>query len=68
MSVLVADEWTPATKGSFVLIPGGIAHDFENRGNTRAGLLNLSIPGAFEPHMPAISQWFAENPPGHAGA
>ena len=67
MSVLVADEWTHATKGSFILIPGGIAHDFENRGDTRAGPLNLSIPGAFERDMPDISQWFVRNPPGYAG-
>ena len=68
MSVLVADAWTHAAKGSFVLIPGGVTHDFENRGDTRAGVLNLSIPGAFEQHMPDISQWFVHNPPGHAGA
>jgi mannose-6-phosphate isomerase-like protein (cupin superfamily) len=68
MSVLVADEWTQATKGAFVLIPGGVTHDFENRGDTRAGVLNLSIPGEFEQHMPGIAQWFVQNPPGHAGA
>lgn len=67
MSVLIAGEWTHAAKGAFVLVPGGIAHDFENRGDTRAGLLNFSVPGAFEPSMPDISRWFAENPPGHAG-
>ena len=67
MSVLVAGEWTHAPKGSFVLVPGGVPHDFENRGDARAGVLNLSIPGAFEPHMPDIARWFAENPPGRAG-
>ena len=30
-------------------------------------LLNLSIPGSFELHMPDIAQWFAENPPKDAG-
>jgi mannose-6-phosphate isomerase-like protein (cupin superfamily) len=67
MSVLIADKWTNATKGSFVLVPGGVMHDFENRSNARAGVLNLSIPGSFEPHMPGIVQWFAENPPRDAG-
>jgi mannose-6-phosphate isomerase-like protein (cupin superfamily) len=67
MSVLVGDEWTHATRGSFVLVPGGVTHDFENRGDTRAGALNLFIPGAFEQHMPGIVQWFIKNPPGHAG-
>jgi mannose-6-phosphate isomerase-like protein (cupin superfamily) len=63
MSVLVGEAWTDATRGSFILVPGGVTHDFENRGDTRAGVLNLSIPGSFEPHMPEIAQWFAENPP-----
>ena len=67
MSVLVGGAWTHAGKGSFVLVPGGITHDFENRGDVRAGVLNLSIPGGFEPHMPGIAGWFAEHPPQDAG-
>ena len=63
MSVLVADQWIAAAKGSFVLVPGGTRHDFENRSNRRAGVLNLSIPGAFEPQMAGIARWFAEHPP-----
>jgi mannose-6-phosphate isomerase-like protein (cupin superfamily) len=66
MSFLIADEWTHATAGSFVLVPGGATHDFENRGSARAGLLNFSVPGGFEEDMPDIAQWFAENPPGNA--
>src|SRR3954454_9925795 len=68
MSVLIGNQWTHATKGSFVLIPGGVTHDFENRGNTRAGILNFSVPGAFEPDMPSIVQCFKEYPPKHAGS
>ena len=67
MSVLVGRTWTHAEKGSFVLVPGGTTHDFENRGSVRAGVLNLSIPGAFEPHMPGIAEWFAQHPPQDAG-
>lgn len=63
MSVLVGKEWIDAPKGSFVLAPGGVTHGFENRSSARAGVLNLSIPGEFEPHMPGIAAWFAENPP-----
>jgi mannose-6-phosphate isomerase-like protein (cupin superfamily) len=63
MSVRVGEQWTHAPRGSFVLVPGGTTHDFENRGDVRAGVLNLSIPGDFEPHMPSIAQWFAEHPP-----
>ena len=66
MSVLVGERWVDATKGSFVLVPGGTTHDFENRSDSRAGMLNLSIPGEFEPEMPGIASWFAENPPGDA--
>ncbi len=68
MSVLVDAEWTHAARGSFVLVPGGTTHDFENRGDVRAGILNFSVPGAFEPHMAGISEWFMEHPPRHAGA
>lgn len=67
MSVLVGETWTDAARGSFVLVPGGTIHDFENRSGTRAGVLNVSAPGAFEPHMPGIAQWFADHPPPNAG-
>lgn len=67
VSFLVGDAWLDAPRGSFVLIPGGSTHDFENRGDVRAGALNISVPGAFEQHMPGIAQWFAEHPPGDAG-
>lgn len=67
MSFLVNDAWIDAPRGSFVLVPGGATHDFENRGDARAGVLNLSIPGDFEQHMPGIVEWFVEHPPGNAG-
>lgn len=60
---LIGDKWVKAPKGSFVLAPGGVTHDFENRGDKRAGALNLSFPGGFEPNMPSIVEWFAANPP-----
>jgi len=66
MSFLVGDRWVDAPKGSFVLAPGGVTHDFENRSSSRAGMLNLSIPGDFETNMPAIAEYFAANPPGDA--
>jgi mannose-6-phosphate isomerase-like protein (cupin superfamily) len=68
MSILVDDDWVDAGPGSFVLVPAGTTHDFENRGSERAGVLNVSTPGEFEQHMPAIADWFAEHPPGNAGA
>lgn len=66
MSILVGDEWIDAPAGSFVLIPGGITHDFQNRGDVRAGMLNVGAPGGFEESMPGIAEWFIDNPPGPA--
>ncbi len=65
MSLLVGDEWVQAEKGSFVLIPGGTTHDFENRSDRRAGVLNFSN-GVFEPEMKGIAEWFHDNPPADA--
>ncbi|HEY8879982.1 MAG TPA: cupin domain-containing protein [Roseateles sp.] len=64
MSIFVDGRWQDATAGSFVLIPGGMPHDFENRSDRRAGVLNISAPGGFEPAMPGISDWFKAHPPG----
>jgi mannose-6-phosphate isomerase-like protein (cupin superfamily) len=62
MTLLVGDRWIDAPKGAFVLVPGGMTHDFQNRGSERAGVLNFSAPGTFEQHMPAIVEWFTDNP------
>ena len=67
MSFLMGELWVDAPRGSFVLVPGGTTHDFENRSSLRAGVLNFSAPGNFEQAMPAIADWFAKNPAGHAG-
>lgn len=58
MSFFIGDRWVDAEKGSFVLVPGGVPHDFENRTTARAGALNFSAPGDFEEHMPGIAEWF----------
>jgi len=63
MSILVGDRWLDASKGSFVLAPSGVMHDFQNRTSERAGILSFTIPGDFEKSMPGIVEWFAENPP-----
>ena len=61
-SLLVGDQWIDATRGAFFLIPAGMIHDFENRSNEKAGLLNFYIPGGFERNMPSILKWFQDNP------
>ncbi|MFZ5781328.1 MAG: cupin domain-containing protein [Pseudomonadota bacterium] len=68
MSFLIDDRWTDCQAGSFVLVPGGMRHDFENRSPRRAGILNFSIPGGFEESMASIAQWFAEHPPRDTGS
>lgn len=64
MSFLMGEDWVDAGAGSFVLVPAGVTHDFENRGPVRAGVLNFSAPGGFEPNMGAIAEWFRAHPPG----
>lgn len=64
MSFLIGEDWVDAPKGSFVLVPGGTTHDFQNRSASKAGVLNFSVPGNFEQNMPAIVDWFKKYPPG----
>jgi mannose-6-phosphate isomerase-like protein (cupin superfamily) len=63
MSILLGTEWIEARTGSFVLVPGTVTHDFQNRGPDRAGVLNIKLAGDFEEDMPANARWFAEHPP-----
>lgn len=63
-SLLIGDRWIVAEKGTFLRIPAKTLHDFANRTDHKAGLLNFFIPGGFERNMPSIVQWFEENPPG----
>lgn len=66
VSFFVNDHWVDAPAGSFVLVPGGTIHDFQNRSDARAGMLNIGAPGGFEQNMPAIVDWFEKRPIGRA--
>ena len=57
MSFLAGAEWIKAPRGSFLRIPAGITHDFANRSNARAGVLNVFVPGGFETMMPRIVEY-----------
>jgi mannose-6-phosphate isomerase-like protein (cupin superfamily) len=48
MWFLVGERWVEAPKGTFLRIPAGVTHDFENRGDERAAAFNVFIPGGFE--------------------
>ena len=54
----VGGTWIEAPKGSLVIAPANTPHDFENRTAKRAGFLNFSVPGDFEPEMAGIAPWF----------
>jgi len=63
MHFLLNDQWIEAPAGTFVLVPGGATHTFENRADTPAGALNISAPGDFEERMPGIAEWFRHREP-----
>ena len=59
MTFLVGDRHVDAPTGTFLRIPAGVTHDFENRTADRASALNVFIPGGFEARMPEIVAWYA---------
>jgi mannose-6-phosphate isomerase-like protein (cupin superfamily) len=63
MTFLVGDVHVDAGTGTFLRIPAGVTHDFENRTARPASALNVFIPGGFEVNMPAIVEWYRTNPP-----
>jgi mannose-6-phosphate isomerase-like protein (cupin superfamily) len=58
LTFLVGDQYVDTTAGTFLRVPPGVTHDFENRTASRAGALNVFIPGGFESKMPAIVEWY----------
>jgi quercetin dioxygenase-like cupin family protein len=56
LSVSAHGDWSQAAKGSYVLIPGGTPHSFENRGEVQAGFISFNTPGGFEPRVPGIAE------------
>ena len=69
VSLLIDGEWTEATRSCYAVIPGGIPHDFENRGFEECGFISINAPAGFEEMMPHIVKRFSEHPLGDvAGA
>ncbi len=58
VSVQLDDTWHTAKRGTYIFIPGGTEHTFENRSSARAGFISFNAPGGFENQMPAIVEWF----------
>lgn len=63
MSFRVGEAWRDCPAGTFLYLPAGTVHDFANRTGEEAGVLNVFVPGGFEPMMPAIVDWFRRNRP-----
>jgi mannose-6-phosphate isomerase-like protein (cupin superfamily) len=68
IAVQIAGEWTQAAQRSYVVIPGGTLHDFENRGTTPAGFISINVPGGFEGKMPYIVAALTASPVGDVSA
>jgi quercetin dioxygenase-like cupin family protein len=60
VSVLLEKKWRTGRSGTYVYIPGGTEHTFENRTSSRSGFVSITIPGGFEAEMPGIVRWFEE--------
>lgn len=56
--------WFDTRSGSYVYIPGGIEHGFENRSDNVVGFMSINTPGGFENSIPGIVSYFKENPLG----
>jgi mannose-6-phosphate isomerase-like protein (cupin superfamily) len=48
LAFLVEDEEVLATAGTFVLVPPGVLHTFENRTSTPVRMLNIHAPAGFD--------------------
>lgn len=66
MSFCVDGDWFDASRGAYLVIPGGTPHGFENRSDARAGFISFNTPGGFERQAQPIADWFAANPLGDA--
>jgi quercetin dioxygenase-like cupin family protein len=52
---LSGEDWSHASAGSYILIPGGTPHTFENQGEIRTGFISFNSPGGFEEKMLGIA-------------
>lgn len=66
LSVFLEEKWLVASKGSYIYIPGGNTHSFENQSDKKVGFMSINTPGGFEAAVPHIVSYFDENPLGDA--
>ena len=63
---LQSKDWFEVKKGSYVFIPGGTEHGFENRSDNTVGFMSINTPCGFEESIPHIVNYFEDNPLGDA--
>jgi len=61
LALSLEDAWHSVEAGTCIFIPGGTEHTFENHSSSRAGFININVPGGFERDLPSIVQWFKDN-------
>ena len=67
LAVYLQDKgWFEVRQGSYIYIPGGTDHGFENWSEKTVGFMSINTPGGFEEDVPNIVAYFAENPLGDA--
>jgi quercetin dioxygenase-like cupin family protein len=60
LSVCLDGTWSDAEQGTYIVIPGGVQHTFENRSNQAAvGFITFNTPGGFERKMASIAPHLA---------
>jgi len=65
---LQTKDWFEAQQGSYIFIPGGQEHGFENRSDSTVGFISINTPGGFEKTIPHIVSYFESNPLGDVDA
>ncbi len=67
LAVYLQDRsWFEAEKGSYIFIPGGKEHGFENRSDEIVRFMSINTPGGFEETIPHIVDYLEHNPLGNA--
>lgn len=59
LSLRINDDWSHMAKGTYVIIPGGTPHGFENQGSVPSGFISFNSPGGFEARMTDIASALA---------
>jgi len=59
---LAKRDWFDAEAGTYVYIPGNTDHGFENRSDDQVGFMSINTPGGFEDSLPAIVNYFEQQP------